>query len=156
MASACSPWPAPAAHWPRPFAGRLADRGLSRATTACAMAILGLAFAASAWVAGLTGLLVLGVLALLIDGAVQTNQVVSQRLVFAVPTAMRGRVNASYMTCLFVGGAIGSTTGTVLYHRGGWWAVAALGAPIGAGLLAIFLAERGPTEPIHAPERALS
>ena len=38
-----------------PLAGRLADRGLSRATTAGAMAILGLAFAASFWVAGLAG-----------------------------------------------------------------------------------------------------
>ena len=66
---------------------------------------------------------------------------------------MRGRVNASYMTCLFIGGAIGSTTGTLVYHRGGWWAVAGLGAAIGAGLLAILVAERGPREPINAPEQ---
>ena len=78
--------------------------------------MLALSFAATgwaSWVAGGSGPIALVVLAMLIDAAVQTNQVVSQRIVFAVPPAVRGRVNGVYMTCLFVGGAVGSLAGTV-------------------------------------------
>jgi hypothetical protein len=47
------------------------------------------------------------------------------------------------MTCVFVGGALGSIVATLLYHRIGWDAVAALGALIGAGMLMASLMERG-------------
>jgi predicted MFS family arabinose efflux permease len=126
-----------------PFAGRLADRKLFRPATAGAGAVLGVCFAATAWVDGVVGLVVLAGLAVLIDAAVQTNQVVGQRLVFSVPAATRGRANAIYMTCVFVGGALGSIVATLLYHRIGWDAVAALGALIGAGMLMASLMERG-------------
>jgi predicted MFS family arabinose efflux permease len=136
-----------------PFAGRLADRGLFRIATIGATGVFGIAFAAAGWMTGLVGLFALAIFAVLIDGAVQTTQVMSQRLVFGVPPAMRGRVNAIYTTCLFGGGAIGSTTATVLYHRGGWEAVTALGTLIGMGVLAACLAERGPLKPIYSPKR---
>ena len=42
-----------------------------------------------------------------IDGAAQTNHVLSQRIIFSVPGAIRGRVNALYMTSNFIGGALG-------------------------------------------------
>ena len=124
-----------------PFAGRLADRGLGTAATAIAMALLGLCFAATigATQAGL--LVVLALLAVVIDAAVQTNQVVGQRTIFAVPSEIRGRVNAVYMTISFMGGALGSMLSTVTYHHGGWTLTAVAGALIGAANLALLAAE---------------
>ena len=124
-----------------PFAGRLADRGLGTTATATAMVLLGVCFAATipATQAGL--LVILAVLAVIIDAAVQTNQVVSQRTIYAVPSEIRGRVNAVYMTISFLGGALGSMLSTLTYHRGGWTLTALAGALIGAANLALLAAE---------------
>ena len=48
------------------------------------MVTLGLAFVATAWAASAMLLLLLAVLAIIIDAAVQANQVVSQRIIFSV------------------------------------------------------------------------
>lgn len=123
-----------------PVAGRLADQGRSRATSLAAMLVLSLSFFVSCWTgAGTLALIVLTVLAILIDAAVQTTQVVSQKVIFGVAAEHRGRVNAVYMTCLFAGGAVGSILGTVSYHRGGWPATGGVGTAIG-GLLVLLLA----------------
>lgn len=124
-----------------PLAGRLGDRGLFRETTATAMAIAGASFLASAWVSGWFGLLALVVFAVLLDGAVQTGQVISQRLIFTLAPDMRGRVNGIYMTLLFCGGAFGSFAGIYAYHLGGWPATAGLGGLLGMAMLAYFATE---------------
>ena len=125
-----------------PMAGRLADAGHTRRTTAGAMLVLGLSFLASCWSGtGAVALATLTVLAILIDAAVQANQVVGQRVIFSVASEHRGRVNAIYMTCLFIGAAIGSVLGTATYHRGGWPATGATGAGIGLLLLVLFAFE---------------
>ena len=138
-----------------PFAGRLADHGLARAATIGSVLALGLSFAATgwaSWVGGGSGLIALVILAVLIDAEVQTNQVVSQRIVFAVPPTVRGRVNGVYMTCLFAGGAAGSLAGTVSLHGGGWTATAAVGALVAVVLLlAIATERRGRPEHIDTP-----
>ncbi len=126
-----------------PIAGRLADQGRSQATTLAAMLVLGLSFLASCWTAeGATALMILTVLAVLIDAAVQANQVVGQRIIFSVAAENRGRVNAVYMTCLFAGAAVGSVLGTVSYHRGGWPLTGGVGAAIGGLLLLLMAWER--------------
>jgi predicted MFS family arabinose efflux permease len=110
--------------------------------TAGSMLTLGLTCYASGWVADLKWLAALVVLTVIFDAAVQTNQIVSQRIIFSAPQATRGRVNAIYMTINFIGGAIGSVLGTITYHSGGWSATAATGGLIGIVALAIFLTER--------------
>ncbi len=125
-----------------PFAGRLADRGHGMEMTAAAMIALGLSFLATGWAAAATALAVLIGLTVIIDAAVQTNQVVSQRIIFAVPAAMRGRVNALYMTITFAGGALGSMLGTLTYHQGGWNETAITGGLIGGFAFVLFAAER--------------
>ncbi len=126
-----------------PLAGRLADAGRSLATTVAAMTVLMLSFLASGWTSeGAAALVVLTVLAMLIDAAVQANQVVGQRVIYSVAAERRGRVNAIYMTCLFVGAAIGSVLGTATYHRGGWPATAGTGVAIGAALLVLLAIEQ--------------
>ena len=111
-----------------PIAGRLADYGFGRAGTLAAMVVLGLSFTCSRWAAGAQALGVLVVLTVLIDAAVQTNHIISQHIIFSVPAEIRGRVNAIYMTILFMGGAIGSVLGTIIYHWG-----AGMRSPTSAG-----------------------
>lgn len=123
-----------------PMAGRLADRGLSGITTVGAMIAVGLAFLASGWAASAVVLSVLVALAVIIDAAVQANQVVSQRIIFSVAAEIRGRVNALYMTITFAGGALGSLLGTLTYHSGGWTMTAITGGLIGAMALLLFAA----------------
>jgi len=72
---------------------------------------------------------------------VQGNQIVSQRIIFAIAPEKRGRLNAIYMTSAFIGGAIGSTLGTVTYHAGGWSGTAATGGLLGILGLVLFLIE---------------
>jgi predicted MFS family arabinose efflux permease len=127
-----------------PVAGRLADRGLVRATTAGAMIVLALSFLSTIWAVAAALMALLVIATILIDAAVQANQVVSQRVIFAVPSEIRGRVNAIYMTLTFGGGAAGSVLGTVTYHWGGWDATAGAGALMGALALAFFATERRP------------
>jgi predicted MFS family arabinose efflux permease len=125
-----------------PLAGRLADRGYIRAATVGSMIAVGLSFLGTIWLFGWGGLIVLTILTVILDAAVQTNQVVSQRIVFSVPPQVRGRANGIYVTLMFVGGALGSLVGTVSYQWGGWTTTATIGAVIGAVALLAFTAER--------------
>lgn len=127
-----------------PFAGRLADRGLGTAATASAMTLLGLCFALTVVAVHVGSLVMLAVLAIVIDAAVQTNQVVSQRTIFAVPAEIRGRVNAVYMTISFMGGALGSMLSTLTFHQGGWTLTAIAGALLGAINLLLLVVQLGP------------
>ncbi|QNT71262.1 MFS transporter [Defluviicoccus vanus] len=121
-----------------PLAGRLADRGHSVALTAGAMLTLALAFFLTPWVVATAVLALLVVLTIGIDAAVQTNHVVSQRLIFAAPANVRGRVNALYMTIVFAGGAAGSMLGTLTYHMGTWTQTALVAGALGAVALVFF------------------
>jgi predicted MFS family arabinose efflux permease len=124
-----------------PIAGRLADRGLGKVLTAGSMLAVALCFAGTIAAVDGLALITLAVLTIVIDGAVQVNQIVSQRLIFSVPAERRGRVNALYMTCTFSGGAIGSIAGTLAYHHGGWTAAAATGLALGLVPLLLFIVE---------------
>jgi predicted MFS family arabinose efflux permease len=124
-----------------PVAGRLADRGFVRVTTAGAMALLLLSFYFTGWAVDARLLVAVALLGILLDLAVQANQVVGQRAIFSVPTESRGRANAIYMTIVFVGGAMGSMLGTVSYHWGGWDATSYVGAALGVLMLLAFATE---------------
>ena len=126
-----------------PVAGRLADRGLGNGATGFAMALLGLCFAATAFAVQARLLILLAVLAIVIDAAVQINQVVSQRTIYAVPAEIRGRVNAVYMTVSFTGGALGSMLSTVTLHLGGWPLTAGAGALLGGIDLVLLFIQLG-------------
>ena len=137
-----------------PLAGRLADRGFGPMASAGAMIVLCLAFFATGWAAAATALVVLAVLAVVMDAAVQTNLVISQRVVFAVPDEIRGRANAVFVTTLFAGGAIGSMLGTLTYHYGGWTGTAITGGTMGAAALLLLAIERhrnGKSETVVRP-----
>jgi predicted MFS family arabinose efflux permease len=124
-----------------PLAGRLADHGLGQLGTGGAMAALAVAFLLTCWATPAGLLAVLAIMAVVIDAAVQFNQIISQRTIFLLAPESRGRVNAAYMTVSFFGGAIGSTLATATYHWGGWTATAGAGAALGVVALIAFATE---------------
>jgi predicted MFS family arabinose efflux permease len=125
-----------------PVAGRLADRGYSTLLTIFATGAAALAFWATIPAVSSYALIAFAVLAVVLDGAVQTNHIASQRIIFAAPAEVRGRVNALYMTCLFIGGAAGSFAATGLYHRWGWAGDAVAGGAAGFVALVMFGVEK--------------
>jgi predicted MFS family arabinose efflux permease len=122
-----------------PFAGWLADKGLSWWTTLGALAMLTLGFAVAGFAVAATSVIAFAVMAVLIDAAVQLNQITGQKIIFALSKDARARVNSAYMTVMFVVGATGSLIGTASFETGGWTASAIAGAAIGGVTLAAFL-----------------
>ncbi|MFW7266581.1 MFS transporter [Gluconacetobacter sp. Hr-1-5] len=111
-----------------PVAGRLADRGLTNAATTGAMVMVAGGFALGlAAVAG-HALVPLAVAAIVLDAGVQTNQVISMRAIYLLRPEIRGRLNALFMTIVFLCGAAGSVLAAALFHHGGWQAVSLAGA----------------------------
>ncbi len=118
------------------FAGRLADRDLTRTTTAVFSALVMLSFL-PLWL-GRHGLIWLVAGIFLLDIGVQGLQVTNQSLIYRLAPDARSRVNAAYMVCYFAGGAVGSAVAADLYGSHGWAGVCLLGA--GLGVAALLLA----------------
>ncbi|MDO6414157.1 MFS transporter [Sphingomonas sp. BIUV-7] len=128
-----------------PIAGRLGDRGYVRAGTAAALASAIVAFLIAGWAAAAHALILLAAAAILLDAATQMNQVLGQRVLFSILPEARGRINAVYMTIVFLAGALGSTLATLSLDQGGWTATASLGAVSATAAFLLFLTERRPT-----------
>ncbi|PBQ19715.1 MFS transporter [Pseudomonas congelans] len=124
-----------------PISGRLADAGYTR------IASLGaLLFGALSFLPGLAhpaysviGLAITGVV---LDFCVQTSMVLGQRTVYALDAASRSRLNALYMTSIFIGGAIGSAVASPLFDHGGWTWVLIAGTTLPLIALLAFLRDR--------------
>jgi predicted MFS family arabinose efflux permease len=126
-----------------PVVGRLADRGYGRVMTGIALLSLATCFAGTIAAVDTLALAALVVLTIVLDAAVQANQIISQRIIFSVSPERRGRVNAIYMTLMFIGGALGAVAGTMIYHRGGWNAAAVTGILLGVAPFLLFMVELG-------------
>ncbi len=124
-----------------PLAGRAGDRGHVRSGTAGALLVAMGALLMSVWAVDARALLVLGAAAVLLDAATQFNQVLGQRVLYSIAPDARGRINASYMTVVFIGAACGSTLASWTFSRGGWSATAWTGAALVAAALLLFLTE---------------
>jgi predicted MFS family arabinose efflux permease len=122
-----------------PVAGWLADRGLARSTTFGGLMLLTLSFLASDMVVAAGSLIAFGVSAVLIDAAVQLNQISGQRIIFALDPNAGGRINAAYMTIVFLFGATGSVIGSASVAFGGWALTSLIGAAIGGAGVALFV-----------------
>lgn len=109
-----------------PYAGRLADRGLTKIATGSAILIVGLScILANTWH---DQIILLVIAALLIDGGVACNLVLGQRSIYALAPQIRSRLNGLYMSIFFTGGAIGSGVSGYLYAHGGWSSIMSAGA----------------------------
>lgn len=113
------------------FAGRWADRGLTKLTTVV-FAVLTAGSFALLWF-GRDNLILLIVGIIVLDIGVQGVQVTNQSVIYKLAEA-RSRVNAGYMVTYFIGGALGSALGGALYDSHGWAGVCVLGAAIGAAI----------------------
>ncbi|BBP65108.1 MFS transporter [Pseudomonas sp. Cab53] len=121
-----------------PIAGRLADAGHGRKGTRVALLLAPI----SLLIAALPGHGYIGLVAcaVLLDFAVQLSMVLGQREVYALDPHSRARLNAVYMTSIFVGGALGSLVASPLYEQFGWTVSALAVAVIPALALVLFLA----------------
>jgi predicted MFS family arabinose efflux permease len=119
------------------FAGRWADRRWTKQTTLVFSALLPISFL-PLWIGrDNLAMLILGII--LLDIGVQGLQVTNQSLIYRLAPHARSRINSAYMVCYFVGGAIGSYVGSLVYEHSDWAGVSILGAVVGvvATLLAI-------------------
>jgi predicted MFS family arabinose efflux permease len=124
-----------------PIAGRIADRGYIRAGTIGALAAAIIAFLVAGWSGAAGMLIMLGIGAIVLDGATQFNQVVSQRVIYAIAPEARGRITSIFMTCVFIGGAIGSSAAPQIFIRGGWLPTMLTGAAAVSVAFLLFLTE---------------
>ncbi len=124
-------------------AGRLHDRGRSMQATGWGWA----AIVVSLVVAAFAGRSVAGLIVaiVLLDVAVQGVNILNQTRLFAVAPQARSRLNTAFVTCNFIGGAVGSAAASVLWSVGGWNAVSLTGAGLGCVALLVWaLGRRGP------------
>ncbi|WP_420143195.1 MFS transporter [Sphingobium sp.] len=122
-----------------PVAGWLADRRLTHPASLIGLAGLTIGFLLADWTVAAGSLIGFTIMAVLIDGAVQMSQITGQKLIFSLDPHARGRINAAYVTVMFLVGAMGSVIGSVTYEAGGWSASALAGAAIGGVATLIFL-----------------
>jgi predicted MFS family arabinose efflux permease len=99
------------------------------------------AFLIAGWAAAAHALILLAAAAVLLDAATQLNQVLGQRVLFSILPEARGRINAVYMTVVFLAGAFGSTLATLSFDKGGWTATASVGAALATTAFFFFLTE---------------
>ncbi|SEJ60556.1 Predicted arabinose efflux permease, MFS family [Sphingobium sp. AP50] len=114
-----------------PVAGWMADRKLTRPASLIGLAGLTVGFLLADWTVAAGSLIGFTIMAVLIDAAVQMSQITGQKLIFSLDPHARGRINAAYVTVMFVIGALGSVIGSATFEAGGWSASAMAGAAIG-------------------------
>jgi len=108
-----------------PFAGRLVDRrGPDLVTLICAVAVIVAAVLLALGADGRIGWLIAGTLVL--DVAMQSGMVANQVRYYGLGRARLSRLGTAYMTCAYLGGAVGSWLGVRCYIAYGWLAVCGL------------------------------
>ncbi|RFP92853.1 MFS transporter, partial [Pseudomonas fluorescens] len=108
-------------------AGRLADAGHTHRASLLAMLFAALSFL-PAFVHPLYSVIGLAVTGVVLDFCVQMNMVLGQRAIYALDANSRSRLNALYMTSIFIGGAFGSAIASSVYEHGGWLGVMLVGS----------------------------
>lgn len=127
-----------------PIAGRMADRGWTRAATFFALVAVALSFAVThlAPEGSHLALAILVLAAIVLDFGVTTNLVLGQRAIFTLGAEFRSRLNGIYMATFFMGGAIGSAVGGWAYAVGEWQAASWIGFALPVAALLYFLTEK--------------
>jgi predicted MFS family arabinose efflux permease len=120
--------------------GLLHDRGWSLPATGVALALVLGSFVLAAF-GGRSVVLVL-VVVVVLDIALQAFGILNQLRVFAVSHDARSRLNTAYVTCNFLGGALGSAAAAVLWGAGGWSAITTAGIGLSAFALVVWAVGR--------------
>ena len=124
-----------------PVAGRLADRGWTRACTGICIVLEIASFAVAAMGARYHSVGLLVAAAVGLDLGVTANLVLGQRAIFSLGAETRSRLNGLFISIFFLGGAAGSALAGFAFARGGWPWVAGLGMSFGAVALLLYATE---------------
>jgi predicted MFS family arabinose efflux permease len=122
-----------------PVAGRLADRGWVRFPTSAFLLCTLLSWLPIALGAHALAWLVFGII--LMDFGVHGLQITNQSEIYRLNPTARSRLTTGYMTTYFIGGAVGSQTGAMMYEKFGWIGVCWAGAGFVAIALIVLLSE---------------
>ena len=120
-----------------PVAGRLADRGWARFQTAAFLLCTLVSWLPIALGAHHLAWLVFGII--LMDFGVHGTQITNQSEIYRLIPGARSRLTTAYMTTYFIGGAVGSQAGAMMYERFGWNGVCWTGAGFVAVALIVLL-----------------
>jgi cyanate permease len=119
--------------------GTLTDRGYGRPATGLVLA--GILVSWGLLALGKTSVLALILGLVVIDFAVQGQNVLSQGVIYALGREHASRVTTAYVTSNFTGGALGAAVCSIAWTAGGWDAVCAAGAALAALAVAFWLTE---------------
>ncbi|MBI1425029.1 MAG: MFS transporter [Gammaproteobacteria bacterium] len=112
------------------FAGHLHDRGHSHLGTGGALTLVVISFALMGLWPYHVAAIILGIV--LLDLGVQGTQILNQSTIYSLRPEARSRITTAYMTCFFIGGAIGSAVAAAAFSHFGWTGVAIAGGSFGA------------------------
>nr|WP_254461482.1 MFS transporter [Xanthomonas sacchari] len=115
------------------LSGKLSDRGAGHWVGWGGLAMLLLSWLLLLGAPHSLWLLLAGVL--LLDVAVQGVHIGNQSVIYQLNPAARNRITSAYVTCYFIGGAVGSSLGTAAYAYAGWRGVALGGAALAVAAL---------------------
>lgn len=112
------------------FAGHLHDTGHTRIGTGGTLALTVVSFVIMGiWpyhvIAIIVGIVVL-------DLGVQGTQILNQSTIYTLRPEARSRLTTAYMTCFFLGGALGSAVAAAAFSHYGWTGVTIAGAGFGS------------------------
>ncbi|MFM0737244.1 MFS transporter [Paraburkholderia xenovorans] len=113
-----------------PLAGRFADKRGPHAIISVSIAFVAVSFVVFGLSATSIAGLVVGVIVL--DIGVQAAQISNQSRIYALKPDARSRVNTVYMVGYFIGGALGSGVGAVVWPAFGWTGVSIAGLAFAA------------------------
>src|SRR5258705_330084 len=119
-----------------PLAGRLGDRGHGHTGSGVALALAGAAMVLARLGAG--NPLLLALAGILLDLAVQSHQVFSQREIYELRADARARINTVYMTAVFLGGAAATAISGIICGSDGWIGVTMLCAGLALAALGVW------------------
>jgi predicted MFS family arabinose efflux permease len=108
-----------------PFAGKMSDQKGARFTVGLNIGIVLISYLCFLVFGFHLWGLVLGII--LLDMGVQCCNVANQTRIQKLSDEARNRITSIYMVSLFVGGALGSYLGALLYTHYGWYGFCALG-----------------------------
>ncbi|MFM0358302.1 MFS transporter [Paraburkholderia nemoris] len=113
-----------------PLAGKFSDRRGPRAIISVSIALVAVSFVVFGLSATSIAGLVIGVI--ILDIGVQAAQISNQSRIYALKPDARSRVNTVYMVAYFIGGALGSGVGAVVWPTFGWAGVSIAGLAFAA------------------------
>ena len=125
-----------------PLAGRLADRRGPELVTRLGAGLAAVSFAAmglAPMLAPQAQLVLLIASAIGFDFGIQASLVAHQTLVYGLEPGARSRLNALFITGMFIGMAAGAALGILVLSKWGWPGIVALTATASLGALAVRL-----------------